>query len=175
MKVQSITIATATTIVYSSSLSSAALEACPTRTACKEAATLAGIDTTTHFYPDRDGVFPFKGCYTKTNSAGEGKAFWSQGTVDEMESILNFPKARLWCQTNDNSRDSRDFDGTDENSSDYYWESGELKVDLSGQPSGKNGDGMQFGSDGSANSGSARAVSVSFGVAVLTALGYASL
>ena len=91
-----------------------------------------------------------------------------------MESILTYPKMRLWCQTNDNSRDSRDFDGTDENSSDYYWESGELKVDLSGQPSGKN-DGMKFGSDGSANSGSLRVVSVSVGLVTLTALGYASL
>ena len=90
-----------------------------------------------------------------------------------MESILTYPKARLWCQTNDNSRDSRDFDGTNENSSDYYWESGELKVDLSGQPSGN--DGMEFGSD-SANSGSLMGVSVvSVGAAALTALGYASL
>ena len=174
MRVQSIIVATATTILSFASLTSAALEACPTRSACKEAATLAGIDTTTHFYPDRDGVFPFKGCYTKTNSAGEGKAFWSQGTTDEMESILTYPKMRLWCQTNDNSRDSRDFDGTDENSSDYYWESGELKVDLSGQPSGKN-DGMKFGADGSANSGSLFGVSVSFGLVALAALGYASL
>jgi len=93
-----------------------------------------------------------------------------------MESILTYPKARLWCQTNDNSRDSRDFNtGDNENSSDYYWESGELKVDLSGQPSGDN-DGMKFGSDGSANSGSLRAVSfVSVGVVALTALGYASV
>lgn len=170
MKVQSITIATATTIAaFSLTLATAALEACPTRSACKEAATLAGIDTTTHFYPDRDGVFPFKGCYTKTNSAGEGKAFWSQGTTDEMESILTHPKMRLWCQTNYNSRDSRDFDGTDENSSDYYWESGELKVDLSGQPSGKN-DGMKFGNDGSANSASLMGISLSVGVVALTAL-----
>jgi len=41
-------------------------------------------------------------------------------------------------------------------------------------PCGDN-DGMKFGSDGSANSGSLRAVSASFGLVALTALGYASL
>lgn len=90
-----------------------------------------------------------------------------------MEEILTYPKARLYCQTT-NERDSRDFDtGDNENSSDYYWESGELKVDFSGQPGGDN-DGMNFGADGSSNSGSLLGVSV-ISIAALTALGYASL
>ena len=92
MKLQSITL-TAAILLGESSIASAALEACPTRSACKAAAGEIGIDINTVFYVDREGVYPTKGCYTKN-----GKAFWSQGTIDEMETVLNSPLERLWCQ-----------------------------------------------------------------------------
>ena len=69
MKLQSITFtAVAIMLEISSSSVSAAIEACPTRSACKAAAGEIGIDINTVFYADREGVYPVKGCYKKTNS-----------------------------------------------------------------------------------------------------------
>ena len=149
--------AAAIILEISSSIVSAALEACPTRSACKLAAGELGIDNTL-FYADREGVYPVKGCYTKTNSAGKKKAFWSQGTIDEMETLLDEPLERLYCQVEVEVEEDKqprvdwkafDSNSVDENtySSDgFFWE-----LDTSAG-SDEGTDGVQFTTESESNS-----------------------
>jgi len=158
MKLQSITLTAAAIILGISSLVvSAAIEACPTRSACKAAAGEIGIDINTVFYADREGVYPVKGCYTKTNSAGVKKAFWSQGTIDEMETLLDEPLERLYCQVEveEDKQPRVDWKAFDSNSVDenenayssdgFFWE-----LDTSGSDEGT--DGVQFTTESESNS-----------------------
>ena len=174
MKLQSITLTAATIILgISSSIVSAAIEACPTRSACKAAAGELGIDNTL-FYADREGVYPTKGCYTKTNSAGVKKAFWSQGTIDEMETILDEPLERLYCQVEEDKQPRVDWKAFDSNSVDHenaYSSDGFIwELDTSGS---EEGTGVQqfteseSNSNANINSAVSMAISVSVGVVAM--------
>ena len=176
MKLQSITLAAATIILGGSSIVSAAIEVCPTRSACKAAAGELGIDDTL-FYADREGVYPTKGCYTKTNSAGVKKAFWSQGTIDEMETILDDPLERLYCQVEveDDKQPRVDWKAFDSNSVDHknnYSSDGFIwELDTSGSEEGT-GSVQQFtesesNSNADINSAVSMAMQCSLGVVAM--------
>ena len=128
-----------------------------------------GIDINTLFYADREGVYPVKGCYIKTNSAGVKKAFWSQGTIDEMETLLDEPLERLYCQVEDKQPrvDWKAFDSNSVYSSDgFIWE-----LDTSGSEEGTGSD-VQFtesesNSNADINSAVSMAMQCSLGVVAM--------
>jgi len=172
MKLQSITLTAAAIILGISSLVvSAAIEACPTRSACKAAAGEIGIDINTVFYADREGVYPTKGCYTKN-----GKAFWSQGTIDEMETLLDEPLERLWCQVEveEDKQPRVDWKAFDSNSVDenHYSSDGFIwELDTSDSKEGT-GSVQQFtesesNSNADINSAVAKAIQCSLGVVAM--------
>jgi len=70
--------------------------ACLTLDDCRSAALSMGVEQQ-YFY---NNSFDTKGCFTKTNPTGVKKAFWSQGTVEQMSTTeLTGVQERLLCST----------------------------------------------------------------------------
>jgi len=85
-------------------------DACFTAESCKAKALDVGVDVDLYFY---NNEFEIRGCYTKTSpTSGIKKAFWSNGTEEEMStSDLSAPLLeRLWCDDKDLSENSLDTD-----------------------------------------------------------------
>jgi len=69
--------------------------ACLTLDDCRSAALSMGVEPQ-YFY---NNSFDTKGCFTKTNPTGVKKAFWSQGTVEQMSTTeLTGIQERLMCE-----------------------------------------------------------------------------
>ena len=63
-----------------------------------------------------------KGCFTKKDNA-----YFIPGTVMQMmDEDLPSSQKRLWCE----EREGRNNDGDGDNSNDWYWEQGELKLNI---------------------------------------------
>ena len=85
-------------------------DACITAESCKSKALEVGVDVDLYFY---NNEFETRGCYTKTSpTSAIKKAFWSQGTEEEMStSDLSAPLLeRLWCDDKDLLENSLDTD-----------------------------------------------------------------
>lgn len=70
--------------------------ACLTLDDCRSAALSMGVEPQ-YFY---NNDFVTKGCFSKTNPTGVKKAFWSQGTVQQMSTTeLTGVQERLMCES----------------------------------------------------------------------------
>ena len=70
--------------------------ACLTLDDCRSAALSMGVEPQ-YFYSN---TFDTKGCFTKTNPTGVKKAFWSQGTVEQMSTTeLTGIQERIMCES----------------------------------------------------------------------------
>ena len=70
--------------------------ACLTLDDCRSAALSMGVEPQ-YFYNNQ---FDTKGCFTKTNPTGVKKAFWSQGTIEQMSTAeLTGIQERIICES----------------------------------------------------------------------------
>ena len=108
-----ITLATALTITTTATVSGVKVP-CLSESSCKNA---AGPDK---FFFNDVSAGNTKGCISKKDNA-----YFISGTVDQMmDEDLPSGQKRIWCE----EREGRNGDG--DNSNDWYWEQGELKLNI---------------------------------------------
>ena len=110
-----ITLATALTVATTDTVSGVKVP-CLNESSCRNAAGNKMV-----FYSDVSAGNT-KGCISKKDNA-----YFIPGTVDQMmDEDLPSSQKRLWCE----EREGRNNDGDGDNSNDWYWEQGELKLNI---------------------------------------------